>query len=485
MKEFAMSRGLLIQYGIDQKLTYHALKKVMPDMERYVVYDLRSYIRGMKNHVYDYVLLDDPKLFINFRKHLPLFLFMYRNFKSGHDIFKDLDKQKVKGQQFNIAKMIETRKSVEKQLESLNLDQFEYIGQYTIEQSVFLMLIGLFYIKKNHPDKKIICGGNWFELTDVATKMFLEGNLIDLVIYGDGEILPQVYDKTGEVTYFQDNIDDIPQIAVQNWETKTLSGVPWKVNAGCFYGTKGCPYSCSFCMQGMHKYRRVSSTELIGDQIEESVKSGISEFYISDNIWLKDLILELHDELERRNLIGKVKFEHCNVHPVTCISEETVKAIKRMNLHPFLGIESFSTRILKLMNKKTTKELNLRSVETLDKHGSPYTMGRIFQFPGETPKDFDESLREYTRIFTYNYNSRWLGTFTLYPKTDIFNNPDKYGIEYTFFGEEIEGIVPEFAKYVRQIASSYIDLADPDDKKFKKYDKKLRVINEHITKVFK
>jgi len=480
------NKGILIQYGIDQKLSYNALKQVMPGMDRYVVSDIRTYVRGKKENIFEYIYMDDLKVFINFRKHLPLFLFMYQNFTNGHDIFKDLENQKVERQRFNIKKMMEARKSVENQLSSLNLQQYDYIGQYAIEESIFLMLIGIFYIRKEFPGKKIICGGNWFELTDVVTKMFLEANLIDLVIYGDGEILPKVYDKTGEVTYFMDNIDNTPPIALQKWSTSTIAGPEWRVNSGCFYATKGCAYKCSFCMQGMHKYRRVSSLERIGEQIEKTVRdTGITSFFVSDNIWFKDVIMEFHDELDKRNLLGKVNFEHCNVHPVTCLSVETVQALKRMRVHPFLGVESFSTKILKLMNKRTTKEKNLKAVATLEKYGVPYTMGRIFQFPSETPEDFHESVKEYTRIFTYNHNSRWLGTFTLYPKTEIFNNPEKFGLTYTYFNEEVENIVPEFGKYVKQIASGYIDVTDPDDKKFNEYDKKIDTINTYITRIFK
>jgi len=481
-----MKKGILIQYGIDQKLTYYALKKVVPRLDHLVIHDPRLYVRGIKTNEFEYVALEDKKLFINFRSYLPLFLTMYKNFKNNKDIFSGVENIRTEGQRINIDKIYSARAGVEKQLSNIDFSQYDFIGNYVIEQSTFLMVLGLFYIRKNHPNKKIICGGNWFEINDVITKMFLEANLIDLVVYGDGEILPQVYDKTGEVTYFLDNIDDIPPMAIQKFGTNCISGLTWKVHAGCFYATKGCALKCSFCMQGLHKYRRISSIEPIGEQIEKTVKDqDIHNFYIADNVWFKDLILELDRELDKRNLIGKVKFEHCNIHPTTCLTTSVVKALKRMGMHPFLGVESFSDRILKLMNKKTTKEKNLKATSLLDKYEVPYTMGRIFQFPSETPEDFDESVKEYTKIFVHNYNSRWLGTFTLYPMTDIFFNPEKYGIRYVYFSEEVENIVPEFGKYVKQIARRYIDLADPEDKKFNKYDKKIDTINRHITKILK
>ena len=127
----------------------------------------------------------------------------------------------------------------------------------------------------------------------------------------------------------------------------------------------------------------------------------------------------------------------------------------------------------------------MAATSLLDQYEVSYTMGRIFQFPSETPEDFNESVKEYTRIFYHNHNSRWLGTFTLYPMTDIFYNPEKYGIKFTYFSEEIENIVPEFGKYVKQIANQYIDLADIEDRKFNEYDKKIDTINRHITKVLK
>jgi hypothetical protein len=480
-----MKKGILIQYGIDQKLSYNALKQVMPHLDQLVIDDPRNYVRGIKTNVFEYVELEDKKLFINFRSYLPLFLIMYKNFKSGRDIFYEIEKLKVDRQKLHLDKIYLARKQVELQLSAIDFNKYDFVGKYLIEQSTFLMLIGLFYINKNYPDKKIICGGNWFEVNEVVTKMFLDGNLIDLVIYGDGEILPEVYDKTGEVTYFLDNIDSIPPMPILIHSAMCVSS-HWKVNSGCFYATKGCPLKCSFCMQGLHKYRRVTSVETIGEQIERTVKDkGIHSFFCADNVWFKDLVLELDEELGKRNLLGQVRFEHCNIHPTTCLSTDVVKAFKRLNMHPFLGIESFSDRMLKLMNKKTTKEKNLMATSLLDKYEVEYTMGRIFQFPSETPEDFDESVKEYTKIFYHNPNSRWLGTFTLYPLTDIFCNPEKYGIKFIYFSEEVENMVPEFGKYVKQIAKEYVDLADPEDKKFNKYDKKIDTINRHITKILK
>ncbi len=475
-------KALLIQFGIDQALTYEALKSVYP-MDRKVILDIVYYLRGVTKDHRNFVELEDQKVVNTFHHCLPVFLTMYKNFKAGRDIYYDLDKLQIEGRTHNFSFMNKVRKHVEENLKEIYFDQYAFIGIYNIERASLLMLVGLFWLRLNQPDKKIICGGNWFDVNENVTKMLLEVGLIDLVIYGDGEILPDVVDETGEVRYYLENIDNIPN--------PTLQVIPWLAlhklpnpYALFFYATKGCPNNCSFCMQGMDCYRRVSSFSLVADKINEAIdRTGNNLLFCADNIWFGDMIRESHEEFAKRDMLGNLRFEHVNIHPQTC-TDKNVRLMKELGMHPFLGIESFNTRILGLMNKRVTKEENLEAVRKLEANEIPYTMGRIFQFPGETIEEFHESLREYTKIFTRNPNSRFLGTYTLCPKTTVYENPERYGIEMVYFDQAVEDIVPELAKYVKMIPRTYRDLSDPNDEKFNKCANIIRIINEKIGVIF-
>ena len=97
-------------------------------------------------------------------------------------------------------------------------------------------------------------------------------------------------------------------------------------------------------------------------------------------------------------------------------SDELIEVMKNSNkiarqIH--LPLQSGSSRILKLMNRKYTKEDYLKIVEKLKKADSnlSFSTDIIVGFPGETKEDFEETLDVvrkvgYDQIFMFIYSKR-------------------------------------------------------------------------------
>lgn len=476
-------RGLLIQFGIDMRLTYNILKRYH-DVDRLVIDELfpwtkilshTEFFEGIKS-------FKDKKPFASYHRILPLFMIMYKNFSEQKDILYNIDEQltmmDISVFEYDVPKLLEIRAYVEKALTSI--DAYDYIGFYTLTRSSLYMTMAMMIIKQKYPDKKIVGGGPWFETERVISDMLIDKGIMDGYLVGDAEGI-DIGSIEGRVVNYVNDLNNV------SMGEPAIQKIPWNMmDAIFFYATKGCAFNCSFCAQGVDKFRSLRP-DVVADHIQYSFnETGINLFFAADNIfYVQDKwLISFRDEIKQRGLLGKIYFELCNIHPRNLIADETLNAIQELNIHPFVGTESFSTSSLDRMNKKTTKEINLQCIEQMKARDIPFTMGRIFQFPGETEDEFQESLDEYLKVFTWNPNSRYLGVFSLFPNTDIFNQPDKYGIEFTYFPESVYNYDPDFSGYLDKVPCSYIDKTDPKCERFLKLNKRIRIINDKICKIF-
>lgn len=98
------------------------------------------------------------------------------------------------------------------------------------------------------------------------------------------------------------------------------------------------------------------------------------------------------------------------------LSDELIEVMaksKKICQHLHLPLQSGSSRILKIMNRKYTKEHYLELVEKLRKAmpDISLTTDIIVGFPGETEEDFQETLDvvrkvRYDSAFTFIYSKR-------------------------------------------------------------------------------
>lgn len=184
----------------------------------------------------------------------------------------------------------------------------------------------------------------------------------------------------------------------------------------------GCNNFCSYCIvpyvRGRERSRRA---ENVLKEVKELVEMGYKEITLlgqNVNSYGKDLLdgssfATLIDEIAK--IEGKFRLRFMSNHPKD-ITEDVVRAIAN-NKHAckaiHLPVQSGSTRVLGLMNRKYTREQYLQEVDMIRSiiPNCAITTDIIVGFPTETDEDFLDtvSLVEkvgYDGAFTFVYSPR-------------------------------------------------------------------------------
>ncbi len=184
----------------------------------------------------------------------------------------------------------------------------------------------------------------------------------------------------------------------------------------------GCNNFCSYCIVPYVRGRERSREPIdIFDYIEEMVSEGVVEVMLLGQIvnsYGKTLAHPISfAELLRRvdQIQGLQRIRFMTSHPKD-LSDELIEVMKHSSKickHLHLPVQSGSTRLLKAMNRRYTKEQYLDLVHKL-KSAIPdisLTTDIIVGFPGETEEDFQETIDmvrkvEYDSAYTFIYSKR-------------------------------------------------------------------------------
>lgn len=183
----------------------------------------------------------------------------------------------------------------------------------------------------------------------------------------------------------------------------------------------GCNNFCSYCIvpyvRGRERSRQpddiVGEISSLGSTFKEITLLGQNV-----NSYGKDKpegisFAQLLHRIDKVEDIERVRF--MTSHPKD-LSDDLIEAIrdcKKVCEHLHLPIQAGSTRILKEMNRKYSKEAYLELVQKVKKAvpGIALTTDIIVGFPGETDEDFDETLDviekvRYDSAYTFLYSKR-------------------------------------------------------------------------------
>ncbi|SCK00828.1 (Dimethylallyl)adenosine tRNA methylthiotransferase MiaB [uncultured Eubacterium sp.] len=182
----------------------------------------------------------------------------------------------------------------------------------------------------------------------------------------------------------------------------------------------GCNNFCTYCIvpytRGRERSRR---PEEIIKEVRNLVSDGVKEIMLlgqNVNSYRGDEKTDFADLLYRLNEIdGLERIRFMTSHPKD-LSDKLIQAFVDCdklckNIH--LPVQSGSSRILKRMNRKYTKDAYLELVAKLKAAVPGITMSTdiIVGFPGETEEDFEETLDlvrkvRYDSAFTFLYSIR-------------------------------------------------------------------------------
>lgn len=204
-----------------------------------------------------------------------------------------------------------------------------------------------------------------------------------------------------------------------------LEGVPlvhgdkYKASVSIVYG---CNNYCTYCIvpyvRGRERSRKKEDILL---DIENLAKKGYKEVVLlgqnvnsyGNNFEEKYSFSDLLKDVEKIEGIEIIRF--MSPHPKDFKDEliETIKNSKKISRQIHLPLQSGSTKILKEMNRKYTKEDFLTIVEKLRKADPSISISTdiIVGFPGESKEDFEETLDvvekvNFDQIYMFIYSKR-------------------------------------------------------------------------------
>lgn len=181
---------------------------------------------------------------------------------------------------------------------------------------------------------------------------------------------------------------------------------------------EGCNNFCTFCaipyIRGRYTSRR---EEDILEEVESLAKEGIREFIIiaqdttkyGEDIYGKPKLAELLHKISKIDGVEWIRFLYSYPETITDDLIKEVKSNEKICKYFDIPMQHISDRILKKMNRKTTKASTKKLITRLRKE-IPEVIIRstlMVGFPGETEKDFDE-LYEFVKWAKFDK----LGCFT-------------------------------------------------------------------------
>lgn len=273
-------------------------------------------------------------------------------------------------------------------------------------------------IKKKNPDMVIGLCGCMMQEPDVVEKIKKSYKFVDIVfgtfnIFKLAELLHAHWVNGSQIIDIWEEIKDIVE------ELPTERKFSFKSGVNIMYG---CNNFCSYCIVPYVRGREKSrEPQEIICEIKRLVKDGVKEVMLlgqnvnsyGQNLSEPMTFAQLLKEVEKIEGLERIRF--MTPHPKDLSDEliEVMRDSKKICNHIHLPLQSGSSSLLKVMNRKYTKEHYLALVEKIREKmpDVSLTTDIIVGFPGETDEDFEDTLdvvrkAKYDSAYTFIYSKR-------------------------------------------------------------------------------
>ena len=276
------------------------------------------------------------------------------------------------------------------------------------------------FIREQLPATKILIGGA--QLTALPFETMKTG-LFDIGVIGEGELTVErlfknyknkrfesldrvrgiIYkDETGiHQNEDQDFINDLDSIPMPARHLLPHPGFYRPTPASCrrvpyavIMTSRGCPSQCTFCDRKIFGMRcRMRSVSNIFQEIEKVVADyGVKEIRFFDDTFTlnKKRVYEICDEFEKRGL----KLSWTCLTKAACVDGPLLKRMKKAGCWQVLyGFESGDDRMLKLLKKGNTVQMNKKATRLTKEAGLEVRGDFIVGTPGETWESLENTVR--------------------------------------------------------------------------------------------
>lgn len=285
-------------------------------------------------------------------------------------------------------------------------------------QRVYGRLGYLGTMKKKNPDMMIALCGCMMQEAEVVEKIKKSYRFVDLVfgthnIFLLAELICRRFEEKKPVVDVWEGTKAIVEDLPNDRKFHFKSGVNIMF---------GCNNFCSYCIVPYVRGReRSRSPEDILDEIRRLAADGVAEIMLlGQNVNSYGKTLEqpmTFAELLRRvnEIEGLERIRFMTSHPKDLSDEliEVMRTSKKVCNHLHLPLQSGSTKVLKEMNRRYTKDQFLKLAEKIQTAmpDISLTTDIIVGFPGETDEDFQDTLDVVEKVrfdsaFTFIYSKR-------------------------------------------------------------------------------
>ncbi len=281
----------------------------------------------------------------------------------------------------------------------------------------FGMLGRLKHLKEERPELLIGLCGCMAQEVSVVEEILKDYKFVNFV-FGTHNMheLPNIIDKA--------IVENKQQVEVLSREADLVEGLPvirannYKAYVNIIYG---CNKFCTYCIVPYTRGReRSRKKEDILNEVEKLVKDGYKEVTLlgqNVNAYGKDLYSDynLANLLEdvAKTKIARVRFTTSHPWDFTDKMIEVIANYPNIMPHVHLPVQSGSSKILKLMGRRYSRESYLELFDKIKKIVPNVAISTdiIVGFPGETEEDFKETLSlveycKYDNAFTFIFSAR-------------------------------------------------------------------------------
>lgn len=269
-------------------------------------------------------------------------------------------------------------------------------------------------IKERWCDVYVVFGGPQSDITSVETLTHIP--YVDFVCCGEGEttIYPffssllsgqpdlrvngLVYRQDGKVKSnprpkLIDDLDSLPQIdySFLNYIKKEGKGdrTYFPIDVG-----RGCPFGCTYCSTKTfwgRKYRLKSPRRIFHEMQEVYKQLGLTHFAFVHDMFT----LNRNKVVETCNLLRELDFEmdwKCCAR-LDCIDKELIDIMVNAGMERiFIGIETGSPRMQKLINKNLKLDNAIEMIDYIKSRGVSVTASFMYGFPEESEEDLSQTM---------------------------------------------------------------------------------------------
>jgi len=327
----------------------------------------------------------------------------------------------------------------------------EIVNDFRPEVVGINILTALFYearrisfkLKSKFPDITLIVGGPHPSVEPLLT--FKQNQYIDAICIGPGEevcldilsgkiitnIPGLMHREYIENFIYRSPEIDIDKFPFPNYDLvnkeyytdftlNTLTG--WGFKGIATLTSRSCPYSCKFCASDWSKPFRYHSADYV-----ISLAKYLSTYKIDAITFIDDTLAAIKERLNKiceGFIREKIFWPYSNLRWFAAIraNQADPDILKQMKdagcFGVSVGIESGSDRMLKVLNKITTVEMNKRAYKYINEAGLYLGASFMLGIPGETYEDMCETI---AFIKETNSNSKGLGIFRPLPGSPFYD----------------------------------------------------------------